>query len=271
MADDALRHLTVDEMYGDWDYEAAVAALDRSLSPRDSTSIYDIVAGVGVGPETVILDIGSREAHRSLALAERFGCRVVAVDPVPEMVAEARVAVAASEFGDRVEVRRGRIEDVPAEDGEFDIVFSRDMFSHVADADGALAECLRILGPSGAMVLHQVFATPLLEPAEAAHLYADLAVVPERMVASEFEDAVRRSGFRVASVEVIGSEWHEASQEAGSVPGYLLQVSRLRRNREALLAELGEAPFRVMYSNALWSVYHLIGKLESRVYVLRPA
>jgi hypothetical protein len=27
----------------------------------------------------------------------------------------------------------------------------------------------------------------------------------------------------------------------------------------------------VMYGNALWSIYQLIGKLESRVYVLRRA
>ena len=31
----------------------------------------------------------------------------------------------------------------------------------------------------------------------------------------------------------------------------------------------GEVAYRVMYGNALWSIYRMIGKLESRIYVLR--
>lgn len=73
----------------------------------------------------------------------------------------------------------------------------------------------------------------------------------------------------VDHLEVLGSEHGEASQESGAAPNYLLQVSRLRRARESLLAELGEVPYRVMYANALWSIYRLLGKLETRVYVLR--
>jgi hypothetical protein len=46
-------------------------------------------------------------------------------------------------------------------------------------------------------------------------------------------------------------------------------VSRLRRAKAQLVEELGEVPYRAMYANALWSIYQMIGKLESRVYVLR--
>lgn len=35
------------------------------------------------------------------------------------------------------------------------------------------------------------------------------------------------------------------------------------------MAELGEVPYRAVYGNALWSVYRMLGKLESRIYVLR--
>lgn len=58
----------------------------------------------------------------------------------------------------------------------------------------------------------------------------------------------------------------------GRAPNKLLRVSRLRRAKAQLVAELGEVPNRVMYGNALWSIYQALGKLESRVYVLlRPA
>ena len=129
--------------------------------------------------------------------------------------------------------------------------------------------CARVLSPDGVMVIHGVFATPLLEPQEAQMLCADVAASPERMSVRDFEAAVDAAGFGVESLELIGSEWTEAAQEAGTAPNYLLQVSRLRRARDQLIKELGETPYRVMYGNALWSIYQMLGKLESRVYVLR--
>lgn len=77
------------------------------------------------------------------------------------------------------------------------------------------------------------------------------------------------AGFTIEDLEVLGSEWYEASQEAGNAPNYLLQVSRLRRAREALIEEIGETAYRVVYGNALWSINQMLGKLESRIYTLR--
>ncbi|MDH3729843.1 MAG: class I SAM-dependent methyltransferase [Acidimicrobiia bacterium] len=269
MADEWSTSVSVDEMYGDWDYLAAVEVLGRSLEPRPSTSLYDTLGSLGLGAGTVVLDIGGREARDALVLAERFGCKVASVDPVQANIDRAFAAVAEHPHGHLVDVRLGSIEQIPADDAAFDVVFSRDMLSHIADVDLALAEGSRVLSAGGAMVIHQVFATELLEPQEAQQMYADGAVVPERMSVAGFEAAVARAGFSVESLDVVGSEWAEASQEAGTAPNYLLQVARLRRAKAELVAELGEGPYRVMYTNALWSIYQLIGKLESRVYVLR--
>lgn len=262
--------MSVEEMYGDWDYEAAVKILERSLSPRSSMSLFDTVDSLGVGAGDLVLDIGGRDGRHSLVMAERFGCRAVSVDPVEANIALGARLLAEHEFSHLVELRLGAIEDIPAKSGVFDLVLSRDMLGHIEDLDKALAECARVLSPDGAMVIHEVFATPLLEPQEAQMLCLDVATVPERMSVSGFEAAVDASGFSVESVELIGSEWNEASQEAGTAPNYLLQVSRLRRAKRQLIDELGEVTYRVMYGNALWSIYQMLGKLESRVYVLRP-
>jgi len=261
--------LSVNQMYGDWDYEAAVAVLDRSLGPRSRTSLYDTVGSLGVGASDVVLDIGGRDARHSLAMAERLGCRVMAVDPVEANIERGARAVGEHEYGHLVEVRLGSIEQIPAEDAAFDLVFSRDMLSHVEHVEQAFAECARVLTATGFMVIHQVFATPLLEPREAQRIYADLAVVPERMSISGFEDAVEPAGFSIETVDVIGTEWAEASEEEGAAANYLLHAARLRRAKPELVDELGEVPYRAMYSNALWSIYQMIGKLEARVYVLR--
>jgi cyclopropane fatty-acyl-phospholipid synthase-like methyltransferase len=195
----------------------------------------------------------------------------VAVDPVEANIERATRAVAEHECGHLVEVRSGSIENVPSDDAAFDLVFSRDMFSHVENVEQAFAECARVLSATGFIVIHQIFSTPLLEPQEAQQIYADLAVVPERMSIPGFEDAVGAAGFGIETVDVIGTEWAEASQEDGTAANYLLQVARLRRAKRELVDELGEIAYRAMYSNALWSIYQMIGKLEARVYVLRRA
>jgi len=261
--------VTVEEMYGDWDWEAAVAAVDRSLDPRPSSSIIDMFGALGPGPDDVVLDIGGRDGENGLKMAERFGCRVISVDPAEANIADGKAMIAEHEYGHLVEAVCGFIEDIPAEDGAFDFVFSRDVFAHIADADIALAECARVLAPGGRMLLHQVFATDLLEPIEAEQVFGHTAAVADRFSVAGFESAAMRAGFTIENVDVVGSEWYEASQEAGTAANYLLQVSRLRRNREALLEEIGEVAYRVVYGNALWTINQILGKLESRVYTLR--
>jgi ubiquinone/menaquinone biosynthesis C-methylase UbiE len=261
--------VTVEQMYGDWDWEAAVEAVGRSLDPRSSSSMIDTIGSLGLGPDDRVLDIGGRDGHHGLVMAERFGCHVLSVDPVPANLHDGEAAVAEHEFGHLVDLALGTIEQIPAQDGAFTFVFSRDMFGHVEDAEIALAECARVLAPGGAMVLHQVVATDLLEPIEAEQVFGHTATVPEQTSASGFEQAVASVELEIESVEVVGSEWYEASQESGTAPNYLLQVSRLRRAREALIAEMGEVAYRVVYGNALWSINQMLGKLESRIYVLR--
>jgi SAM-dependent methyltransferase len=262
--------VTVDEMYdGDWDWDAAVATVDRSLDPRPGSSIIDMFGALGPGPGDVVLDIGGRDARHGLEMAERFGCRVMSVDPAEANIADAKVAISEHECGHLVEAVHSFIEEIPADDGFFDFGFSRDMFAHVADAGPALAECVRVLAPNALMLFHQVFATDLLEPIEADQVFGHTAAVPERFSVSGFEEAVEAAGLTIENVDVVGSAWNEASQEAGTAPNYLLQVSRLRRNRDALVEEIGEVAYRVVYGNALWSINQMLGKLESRVYTLR--
>ena len=119
------------------------------------------------------------------------------------------------------------------------------------------------------MVIHDVFATPLLEPKEAARLCADLAQVPDRLDAERFERIVLEAGFTIAAVDRVASEWLEALLEGEEAEKRLLRAARLHRDRSRLIAQMGEVPYRVVQGNNLWTIYRMIGKLEDRVYVIR--
>ena len=261
--------ITVEEMYGDWDYEAAVAALERSLDPRRGVSIFDTVGSLGVASGDRVLDIGGRDGEHGLTMAERFGCHVTSVDPAPANVADGRKNLADHELGHMVDVVFGGIEAIPAEDDSFDLIFSRDMMGHVADQAAGLAECARVLKPGGAMVVYAVHGTELLEPTESKVVAGATATHLVNLDSAHFEASATGAGFVVEDLEVIGSEWYEANQEAGESPNYLLQISRLNRAKDELIAELGETAYWSMYGNALWGAFILMGKLEVRVYVLR--
>ena len=270
MKDEWTTPLTVEQMYDYWDvdWDEATALTDLSLHPRPKDSIFDTLSTLGVGDESTVLDIGGRDATDGLAMAERFGCRVIVVDPAQENLDDGERAIANHDHGGLVEIHRGTINEIPVDDDAVDVVFSRDMMTHVEDLDGALGECRRVLVDTGSMLIHQVFETPLLEPAEKARICADLATVPERLSIEPFEDSVRRAGFTIQAIDPIGSEWLESFLEREDGEKRLLRAARMRRNKHDIVAKVGVAPYRVMQANNLWTIYRMIGKLEERLYTL---
>lgn len=271
MADDLTTPLTVEQMYEDWgiEWEDAVAMADQSLNPRPRTSLYDTFSSLAVGKGSYVLDIGGRDAAQALDIAERFGCRVLSVDPVQANIDIGTANIADHEYGHLVENELGTINEIPAPDDTFDAIFARDMMGHVEDLEGALIECRRVMKPGGPMVIHDVFATALLEPKEAARLGADLAQAPGRLDIELFERTVAGAGFTIEMIDRVASEWLENLLEGEDGEKRLLRAARLNRDEGRLVEEMGAVPFRVVRSNNLWTIYRMIGKLEDRVYVIR--
>ena len=174
-----------------------------------------------------VLDIGGRDAAQALDLAERFRCQVLSVDPVQANIDFGTEDIANHEYGHLVENKLGTINDIPA----LDAIFSRDMMGHVEDLEGALTECRRVLKPGGAMVIHDVFATPLLEPKESARLSANLAQAPGRLDGEFFQQNVEEAGFTIEVIDRVASEWLENLLEGEDGEKRLLRAARLNRDK----------------------------------------
>jgi SAM-dependent methyltransferase len=93
---------------------------------------------VGCGPGTITADLAARVAPG----------RVVAVDAAPDVLDEARRALAARALN-TVEVRLADVHALDFADGTFDVVHAHQVLQHVADPVRALREMRRVCRPGG--------------------------------------------------------------------------------------------------------------------------
>ncbi|RME52533.1 MAG: class I SAM-dependent methyltransferase, partial [Caldilineae bacterium] len=206
-------------IYGDLPLpdEEFEALLDKSLSPRGPDSLLDKAGAWGLSADMHVLDIGCRDARYAVELARRYGCTVLAVDPLDDHIRRAQKLVQDHpDVQNKITIRKGRIEDIPAEDASVDFIWCRDVLSHIPDLPRGLAECRRVLTPGGRMLVYQTFATELLEAREATYLANALAVIPENQAPFFFEQVAYAAGFRIQEVDRIGSEWREHWEETGA-------------------------------------------------------
>ncbi|MBV9796082.1 MAG: class I SAM-dependent methyltransferase [Actinobacteria bacterium] len=139
-------------------YEAGrLGQLHRDFADR----AIQVALTVAPAPARV-LDVGSGTGYAvwRLAAALPDAKQLTGVDAAPGMV---RVARAAGGGDDRVRFLEGIAEQLPLPDGSVDLVISTTSFDHWADQRAGLAECARVLGPGGHLVLSDLFSV-LLAP-----------------------------------------------------------------------------------------------------------
>jgi SAM-dependent methyltransferase len=271
---------TVDELYGYGsafaEYEAFTAALDRSLAPRGSDLLFDLVAGLGLPPGSAVVDVGARDARHCIELSRRFGFTVHGVEPVRRHLDNAAralqvLAAAEPEVAARIRMDEGVAQRLPEPDGSVDLIWCRDVLVHVEDLAAVFGEFGRVLRPGGAAVIYQMTATDWLTPAEAARLWPPIGAYAASVDPQRFEAAIAAGGLTVVQCIQLGGEWRERDEEdgGGRTCRQLLHASRLLRNRPAYQEQFGAEAYEAMLGNCLWGVYQMIGKLNPRVYLLR--
>jgi SAM-dependent methyltransferase len=126
-------------MWASGDYPSMVETFLRPLGPR-------LVEACGIGPDMTVLDVAAGTGNASIPAAQR-GARVTASDLTPELFDAGRRRAEAE--GVELEWVEGDAENLPFDDGSFDVVMSSigAMFAphHQAVAD----ELIRVCSPGG--------------------------------------------------------------------------------------------------------------------------
>ncbi len=223
---------------------------------------FEVVAALGLPAGARAVDVGCGEGRDAVALARRFGLLVTAVDPLLRHLELAR-----EEAGEeRVRVVAGVVEALPVGDGGADLVWCREVLSHVPDLGAAFGEVGRVLADGGQAVVHQVCRTERLLPEEATGVLAFLGRHP---TAEALQVAATTAGLRVVERLDLGSETGEwAEERSGAGTRRLLHVARLLRQPDRYVERFGRAAYDIMLGDCLWHVHRMVGKLASTVFVL---
>ena len=121
------------------DYGAVADRLVIEIGPR-------IVDRIGVRPESEVLDVATGTGNAAIPAAAA-GARVIGLDLVPDLLAVARRR--AADAGVAVEWLEGDAEDLPFEDGRFDVVLSTLGVQFAPDHGLTARELARVCRPGG--------------------------------------------------------------------------------------------------------------------------
>lgn len=134
---------------------ALMAAIGKTvIHPGGRRSTAELVALADFAPDQEVLDVGCGVGTTALLLAQRFGCRVTAVDIDPRMIENAKAWVAAAGLIDQIRVERADIQALTYSAGSFDRVVVEAVTMFV-DRARAASEVVRVCRPGGRVLEHE--------------------------------------------------------------------------------------------------------------------
>jgi cyclopropane fatty-acyl-phospholipid synthase-like methyltransferase len=109
-----------------------------------------------ISSESEVLDAGSGVGGTARYVAERYGCRVTAVDLTDEYCETNRWLNRLVGLDDRISVRQADVTALPFADGSFDVAISQHVQMNVADKARLYSEARRVLKKGGRLAVWDI-------------------------------------------------------------------------------------------------------------------
>jgi ubiquinone/menaquinone biosynthesis C-methylase UbiE len=240
--------------------------LATTRPPRKPSALVELIDLVAPPRGSVAADLGSYDGKWAEPITARFGCHVVPVDIEELPIKSAQSRGLAPVLAD--------MQHLPFPSSSLSLVWCRDALSMVPDVGRVLRETARVLTPDGGAVIYTALTTPRLEPLERSEFF-------EALDAPEWWDGGRATvdaAIAETNLEVVHEErFSPENQESALAEADtdllmdLVALARLERERPAFEA-IAPGPWagRVRAWNS-WAIYLLLGKLETRAWVLRKS
>jgi len=134
---------------------ADLAPVDEfHIRGRDAT--LELSRGMGLTPESHVLDLGSGVGGPARTVAEAHGCRVTGIDLTPAFCDAAGVLTDWVGLADRVRFEVGDVTALPFADASFDAAMTLHVAMNIKAKDRLYAEARRVLRPGGVLAIYDV-------------------------------------------------------------------------------------------------------------------
>jgi len=143
-------------------YFGLQAELDmtKHIGALDTTN--ELLELLHIDSNKYVLEVGCGVGRTPAYLAEKLGCRVVAVDIREKMIARSRERAKREGLEHLLEFQVADAQDLPFEDALFDVVMCESVMAMVPDQQKAMSEYVRVVKPGGYVGLNE--ATWMKEP-----------------------------------------------------------------------------------------------------------
>lgn len=141
-------------------HQVLAAAGKKILRPGGKSATEQLFKWANFQPGETVLELASSFGYSAIALAQRFGVKVVGVEKNPASVARARTNIQAAGLTDRITIIEGDIFHLEAISGQFDYVFAEAILSMQSAPGKAniLAGIQSKLKPGGKFLSHEMLA-----------------------------------------------------------------------------------------------------------------
>ncbi len=211
--------------YEDVSFTTGYSAAELADAPKEAAEISlgcgNPLAMANLKPGEVVLDIGSGGGLDAFLAAKKVGSggRVIGVDMTPAMLERARAAAERNGI-DNVEFRQGYAEELPAADGEVNVIISNCVINLSEDKGQVFREAFRVLKAGGRLEVSDMVtggAMPLeLQENAAGWSECVTGALPE----AEYLDLIAQAGF-----EQVSARRSASMGEAFGIPVYSVIAS----------------------------------------------
>lgn len=194
-------------------YEGPVGVLWEMLMGEEihvgGETETDILAEkAGINNTTRVLDICSALGGPARHLAKKYGCRVTGLDGTEKMLTEARRRTEEAGLSDMIEYKAGDAQEIPFQDGTFDVVWGQDAWCYVEDKNRLIKESHRVLKPGGVVAFTDWIQVGSMSEKEWEDLN-NFMVFPYMETLDGYKDILNETGFEITEKEDLSKDFAE--------------------------------------------------------------
>jgi len=149
-SDDADRFYAT--VWGGEDIHIGLYQPEDSIFTASQRTVEKMAAQLTLDGDSQVLDMGAGYGGAARYLVKTYGCTVDCLNLSEVQNNRNRDMNREQGLSDRIRVIDGSFENVPAEAGQYDVVWSQDSFLHSGNRRQSIAEAVRVLKPGGDLI-----------------------------------------------------------------------------------------------------------------------